>query len=196
MNRWLDGRIEWWMDGGTDGQNDGWIEWWMDERMEWWGDVMMVGWKDRMMDGWTDGRIEWWVDGMMDGCVDGWIDRMMYDGQKEWWLDGWIERWMDRLYNWNGHSLAQTWPVASTAIIITWLVWPNNNYSKGTKVLLLSFFASSCNTIEKNSLSKNVEFLSSHSSTQKSLKNVGNQTALLPFDFIVFFVQMGSKTVP
>ena len=53
-NRWLDGRIDGWMDeemvGWENRWFDGWIDGWMDEKMEEWLNRWLQGWEDGLMD--------------------------------------------------------------------------------------------------------------------------------------------------
>ena len=56
MDRWMDGRVE------------GWMERWIDMEMDEWMGRSMEGWMDR------------WNDGRMDGRTDGWAIDLISSG--------------------------------------------------------------------------------------------------------------------
>ena len=75
MGRWMDGRVEGWVDG------------WMNGTMGGFKDGCMGGWMDEKKDGkdgWMDRRINKWVDGIMNGWRDGWVDRWEKGGKASW----------------------------------------------------------------------------------------------------------------
>ena len=57
MDEWLDGSMNWCMDGWKDGWMDGWLDGWIDEWLD--------GWMNEWMDGygWIDGWLNIWIDG-------------------------------------------------------------------------------------------------------------------------------------